>query len=81
MLIIAIAFAAILRATNQDINSVQRVESKTIAHWVALQTLNSVQVGVTLLPPQDRSLSGMTQMLGRSWQWQCSVAPTLNKQN
>ncbi|KTC65850.1 general secretion pathway protein I (plasmid) [Legionella adelaidensis] len=73
--IIAIALTALLKASSQDVNYTQRIKEKTIAHWVGMQGIAMVQLG--LLPLQvNEEVSQVTEMLGVSWYWRVKLLPT-----
>lgn len=79
MMIIAIAFTAILKATNTNTLQTERVENKMTAHWVAMEILTAAQVGTLPLPPQNRPLEGKTKMLGRIYHWEVKSQETNDK--
>ena len=76
LLIIAIALAAAIRATNEGIRSTMYVRNAVTAHWVGLNILSEIQTnsGVSL-PALSNSVSGQTQMLGQEWQWVARTEP------
>ncbi len=76
MIIIAIAFTAILKATNNSLVITSRLQSRIAAHWVAEEILTSAQVGSLQLPVDNRELTGETMMLGQMYQWQITSQAT-----
>ncbi|MDR3492524.1 MAG: type II secretion system minor pseudopilin GspI [Gammaproteobacteria bacterium] len=74
--IISIALTAIIKATSQNIRDTAYLQDKMIAHWVGLQVINEVRADVLKL--SNSSLSNETEMLGKNWQWQASLADTPN---
>ena len=67
--IIAIALAAAIRATNQSIRVTRHVRTITTAHFVAMNVLSSIQVGLISFNRTDQSLHEKTKMLSREWLW------------
>lgn len=68
LMIIAIALAAALRATNNSVRATTQVQNTLTAHWVALNVLSQIQTN--LLPmTSDGNTSGGTIMMGQKWNW------------
>lgn len=71
LMIIAIALAAALRATNNSVKATTQVQNTLTAHWVALNVLSQIQTN--LLPmTSDGNTSGGTIMLGKKWDWKAT---------
>lgn len=83
LLIIAIALAAAIRATNESIRATAHVKNTVVAHWVGLNVLSEIQTGLLTPPGSGNSQTGNTKMLGREWQWDAvsseSQFPNINK--
>src|SRR5437879_13816473 len=73
--IIAIALTALLRATSQNTVFTQRLKEKTIGHWVAMQGVASLQLGMTPITLSQENTLKMA-MAGQSWYWRVLVTPT-----
>lgn len=73
--IIAIAFAALLKASSQNIQNTQRLKEKTISHWVALQGIQLIQLGIVQPTPQQ-DMTEITTLLGQRWYWRIHISPT-----
>jgi len=73
--IIAISLTALLRATSQNTTITSRLKDKTIAHWVAMQGVASLQLGLDSLQLNQESTQKMT-MAGETWYWRAVVTPT-----
>jgi general secretion pathway protein I len=71
--VIAIAFTALLKTTAQDVAFTRRIKEKTIHHWVALQGVHMIQLG---LLPLHQEVTEKTNMLGETWYWRAQVTPT-----
>lgn len=77
--IVAIAMTAIIKATSQNIRGTAYLQNKTIAMWVAQQTINEARIGLLVVPRAPDKLKEKTTMLGSDWYWQLSQADTPNK--
>lgn len=77
LLIIAIALAAAIRATNSSIRATIHVRNAVTAHWVGLNILSEMQThsGVSL-PKPGNQVSGETNMLDRHWEWTARAETT-----
>ena len=76
--ILAIALTAILKVADDEIRGEDYLQSKTVAHWVAMNTLAILQTGV-IDTANNSQLSGQTVMLNQSLHWQATITPTANK--
>lgn len=73
--IIAIALTALLTSISQNVVNTNRIKEKSIQHWVAMQGVSMIQLG--LLPIQlTQELTEVTQMFGQRWYWRASVKET-----
>lgn len=72
LFIIAIALAAAIQATNQSVRATMHVRNTTIAHFVAMNILSEIQVGMTPPPTSGSPTNGQTKMLGEEWKWTAS---------
>ena len=73
--IIAIALAAAIRATNQSIRTTRHVRTMTTAHFVAMNILSEIQVGLLAFDHSDEPLHGKSMMMGREWLWAANAQP------
>ena len=69
LLIIAIALAAAIRATNQSVQATIHTRNTVVAHWVGLNILSEIQTGIMKAPDAGNSASGKINMLDRDWEW------------
>ena len=76
LMIIAIALAAAIRATNQSIRTTTHVRTTVVAHFAALNILSEIQTGIIPLPTTGDTLQGATVMLGNTWTWSATFSPT-----
>ena len=77
MVIMAIAFTAVLKVTSNNIANIYRVENRTIAHWVGVQAMNAIIAGTVVM--HANSIEMKTNMLGKEWHWQARTSPSLQK--
>ncbi|KTD36233.1 type II secretory pathway protein LspI [Legionella nautarum] len=75
--VIAIALTALFKATAQNVSQTQRIKEKTIGHWVAMQGVTMVQLGLLQLTNQE--MTKVTTMLGQRWYWRVKMNPTAIK--
>ena len=70
--VIAIALTALLKATSQNVAYTQRAKEKSISHWVAMQGVAMINLG--LLPINlNQEVTQVTKMLGESWYWRAKL--------
>jgi len=72
--VIAIALTALIKATAQTVAGTTRVKEKSISHWVAMQGVSMIQLGLVGSGSQD--ISQVTDMLGQHWYWRATLQPT-----
>ena len=73
--IIAIALTALIKATAQTVASTSRIKDKSIIHWVAMQGVAMIQLGL-LSPSGNQESYQVTKMLGQQWYWKAQLQPT-----
>lgn len=74
--IIAIALTALISVTARNVENTQRLKEKTLRHWVAVQGLTMVQLGlIKVIADQDNTEK--TILFGQSWYWRVrrSISP------
>ncbi|HLD84353.1 MAG TPA: type II secretion system minor pseudopilin GspI, partial [Coxiellaceae bacterium] len=69
LFIIAIALAAVIRATNNGIRTAIHVRDTMAAHWVGLNVISELQIGAFQLPMDGGPLRGKSVMENQVWQW------------
>jgi general secretion pathway protein I len=77
LMIVSIAFTAIIVSTSQNIRNTQYLQNKMIANWVSLQIINQIRDEV-LTVPESEPLTGESETLGQKWFWKASLTPTPN---
>lgn len=65
--IIAIALAALVKASGNHSYSAAYLKEKTLAHYVAMNELTLLQATNTW--PEDNNLKKSTEMAGHEWYW------------
>ncbi len=73
--IIAVALTALLKAIAQNVEHTQRIKEKTISHWVAMQGVAMVQLGLLQIN-QSQETTQDTTMLGEHWYWRAKISTT-----
>lgn len=73
--IIAIALTALLKATSQNVANTQRIKEKTISHWIAMQGVSMIQLGLLQVTP-SQDVTQVTTMLGQRWYWRANLSQT-----
>lgn len=75
LVVVSIALTALLKATGQDVANTQRIKDKTTSHWVAMQGVTMIQLG--LLPIQlNQEITQVTSMLRQRWYWRARLTST-----
>ena len=73
--VIAIALTALLKASAQNVAYTARIKEKSIGHWVEMQGITAIQLG--LVPIHlNQEVSQVTTMLGRRIYWRAKLTPT-----
>ena len=72
--IIAIALTALIKAMAQNIENSRRIKEKTVSHWIAMQGVAMIELG--LLHPNNQETTQDTTMLGEHWFWRAKVNTT-----
>lgn len=74
--IIAIALTALIKASGQTVAGTSRIKDKSISHWVAMQGVAMIQLGL-LNASNHQDVHEVTNMLGQRWYWRAQLQPTL----
>lgn len=73
LMILAVALFAVIMAMQQSVKDTTHVSNKLEAHWVAMNIMAEIQIGL-LSPPTDvQCRSGKEKMLGKTFQWRAGV--------
>jgi len=73
--VIAIALTALLKVTGQNIKNTNRVQEKTISHWIAMQAVSMIQLNLLQLDRNKESTQATT-MLDQKWYWRAKISST-----
>lgn len=79
LVILTIAFSALMVALNENARNIGFLEKETAANWVATNVLAQAQLGLLNLNRQTGKADGETEMLGENYSWKLIVATTENK--
>lgn len=75
LVIVAVAFAALLNAATEAINHSRLLKHKTLAHWVAMQGINFAQTGLVSVS-NFQANHYKTRMFHQDFYWRVEVQPT-----
>ncbi|MET0093045.1 MAG: type II secretion system minor pseudopilin GspI [Sedimenticola sp.] len=72
--ILGISMAVIIKVTARHADNAFYLESKTVAHWVAMNLWSELQ----MMPPEDpiTHFNGIEVMAKRNWEWSIIVRNT-----
>lgn len=73
--ILSIALLALLSSTTTTLTHLQRLKHKNIAHWVMLQGIHTIQLGLLPLEKLPHT-TYRTQLLGEQWYWRAELGST-----
>lgn len=73
LIILAIAFIAVIETSQTSIINSGKVKDALASHWVAIDVLSEIQLGLLPKPTSGGATSGEMQMLSQQWQWQAKV--------
>jgi type II secretion system protein I len=73
LVILAIAFMAVLRTTQSNIISAIHVKSALASDWVAMNIYSEIQLGIIQLPKSNAPVQGTMSMLQSDWNWSISL--------
>lgn len=76
--VIAIALTALLKAIAQNVENTHRIKEKTISHWIAMQGVAMIQLGLLQINPSQETTQDTT-MLGEHWFWRAKTSATPQK--
>lgn len=79
MVILAIAFIAILKTTQANINSTIKVRQSLAANWVAMNVFSAIQIGLVPKPTDGTPGAGDESIFNQKWQWLISTDQTADK--
>lgn len=73
--VVAIALTALLKASSQNVIHMNQLKEKSISHWVAMQGIAAIQLGLIPIQP-NQEISQVTTMLGQRWYWRAKLSAT-----
>lgn len=69
LVILAIAFIAVLKTTESNIRSAIHVKKSLASDWVAMNVYSELQMGILQFPHDNSPLQGTMSMLQSDWNW------------
>lgn len=72
LLILSIALTALLKATGDNINATQRLKEKTLSHWVGMQGIAMLQLGLIDTSGKP-NISQATTIFNEKWYWRADL--------
>jgi general secretion pathway protein I len=72
LIILAIALTAAVFAVQTSIRNTDRIHDKLSAHWIAMNVISSMQVGL-ISPPTDSVEDGESTMLNKTYTWTAGI--------
>ena len=73
MIILAIAFLAVMETTQSGIRATAHVSRSLAADWVAMNIMSELQAGIRTAPKPGAALTGTMPMLNQNWQWRATA--------
>jgi len=73
LMILAIALTAVILASQNSIRTTNHLSNKLAAHWVAMNVLSRMQIGLLAPPTKENSSHGESQMLGKTFEWTAGI--------
>ena len=73
LVVIAIAFTALIQSSAVSIKQTQRIKHKIISHWIMQQGITMLQLS---LVQANSNSTQVTTMLDQSWYWRSTVTAT-----
>jgi len=74
--VLAIAMAAAIKVTAENIDNIRYLRDRTLAHWVAMNVLTDIQVREEW--PNLGKKEGSAMMAEREWFWILNVTDTID---
>ena len=74
MVVLAVAFSAVLMSINENVRTLLYLENKTTAIWVADDVMTQAELGLL------STGAGKITMLNHTWYWRVQTKPTENEQ-
>ncbi|OOZ39168.1 type II secretion system protein GspI [Solemya pervernicosa gill symbiont] len=75
--ILAVALGALIQSGGQSANTLSHLRDKTLAHWVASNKANELQLANAW--PENRTQKGESEPADLEWHWQMAVHPTADR--
>jgi general secretion pathway protein I len=74
--VLAISLTALVQSTSTNIRDSNYLRDKTVAVWVATDSMSQIQLGLVKFPQGSDKIEMTTKMLGQEWSWQAISSKT-----
>ena len=78
LVILAIAFSAVMLVMRSSVYQTDRVQTQLAANWVAMNVISSMQLGLQAPPTKDLRMDGSEPMNRQVWSWRARVSENSN---
>lgn len=75
LVVVALALSAAIRSVNVGVGNIDYLKQQSIAHWVAMNHVNEVQLQLRLAKTHEQY---EIEMAGQTWQLQSQTTATAN---
>ena len=75
--VVSVALLALIESGSQSVTTLEHLQSKTLAHWVATNEANRLQV--TKAWPDNRTVTGESELAERDWFWEMTAFSTADE--
>jgi len=73
LMVLAIAFTAAVLSTQNSIRNTIHIKQNLSAHWVGMNVMSEMQVGVLAPPTESQKAHGEAQQLGKIFEWTAGI--------
>lgn len=77
--ILAIALTAVIYTNIEYTSNVRYLKDKSAAHWVAMNTVAKVRLGLLAPPSGGKALKSVDTFFDKDWPWSMRITETTNK--
>ena len=76
LIILSVAFTSLFLSTSSNVRTIQHLQDKTAANWVALNVIAGAQLGLINVNLNNSHVVGQDIMFDRVWYWEANVQST-----
>lgn len=73
--VISISLTALIRATAQDVHYMHHIKERSISHWVAMNGVKMIQLGL-IESKNEAESTQVTTMFSQKWYWRHKLKAT-----